>query len=56
MNAPVAAGFLVALLVLSPEGFGALKAVLNNRVQRAMNLFFGSSVDSHFAYHTCRHA
>ncbi len=27
---------------LSPEGLGALKAVLNNRVQRAMNLFFGS--------------
>ena len=36
------AGFLVALLILSPEGLGALKAVLNNQVQRAMNLFFGS--------------
>ncbi len=35
-------GFLVALLILSPEGLGALKAVLNNQVQRAMNLFFGS--------------
>ncbi len=32
----------MALLILSPEGLGALKAVLNNRVQRAMNLFFGS--------------
>ncbi len=32
----------VALLILSPEGLGALKAVLNNQVQRAMNLFFGS--------------
>ncbi|EOF4703339.1 MAG: sodium-potassium/proton antiporter ChaA [Klebsiella huaxiensis] len=43
MNAPVAfTGFLVALLILSPEGLGALKAVLNNQVQRAMNLFFGS--------------
>ncbi|MCD8672436.1 sodium-potassium/proton antiporter ChaA, partial [Klebsiella pneumoniae] len=30
MNAPVAfTGFLVALLILSPEGLGALKAVLN---------------------------
>lgn len=34
--------FLVALLILSPEGLGALRAVLNNQVQRAMNLFFGS--------------
>ncbi len=43
MNAPVAfTGFLVALLILSPEGLGAIKAVLNNQVQRAMNLFFGS--------------
>ena len=43
VNAPVAfTGFLVALLILSPEGLGALKAVLNNQVQRAMNLFFGS--------------
>ncbi len=43
MNALVAfTGFLVALLILSPEGLGALKAVLNNQVQRAMNLFFGS--------------
>ncbi|PQA30866.1 sodium-potassium/proton antiporter ChaA [Escherichia coli] len=43
MNATVAfTGFLVALLILSPEGLGALKAVLNNQVQRAMNLFFGS--------------
>ncbi len=29
-------------MILSPEGLGALKAVLNNQVQRAMNLFFGS--------------
>ncbi|MDU2938812.1 MAG: sodium-potassium/proton antiporter ChaA [Enterobacteriaceae bacterium] len=43
LNAPVAfTGFLVALLILSPEGLGAMKAVLNNQVQRAMNLFFGS--------------
>lgn len=43
MNAPAQfTGFLVALLILSPEGLGALRAVLNNQVQRAMNLFFGS--------------
>ncbi|MTH46287.1 sodium-potassium/proton antiporter ChaA [Intestinirhabdus alba] len=43
LNAPVAfTGFLVALLILSPEGLGALRAVLSNQVQRAMNLFFGS--------------
>lgn len=43
MNAPAAfTGFLVALLILSPEGLGAMKAVLRNQVQRAMNLFFGS--------------
>ncbi|ADW74063.1 MULTISPECIES: sodium-potassium/proton antiporter ChaA [Rahnella] len=43
LNAPAQfTGFLVALLILSPEGLGALKAVLKNQVQRAMNLFFGS--------------
>jgi len=43
LNAPVAfTGFLVALLILSPEGLGAIKAVMNNHVQREMNLFFGS--------------
>ncbi|AWH89680.1 sodium-potassium/proton antiporter ChaA [Limnobaculum parvum] len=39
---PQFTGFLIALLILSPEGLGALKAVMNNQVQRAMNLFFGS--------------
>lgn len=43
MNAPAQfTGFLVALLILSPEGLGVLRAVLNNQVQRAMNLLFGS--------------
>ncbi|MCX8966420.1 sodium-potassium/proton antiporter ChaA [Erwinia psidii] len=43
LNAPEGfVGFLVALLILSPEGLGAIKAVLANQVQRAMNLFFGS--------------
>lgn len=44
-NAPPAfTGFLVALLILSPEGLGALRAVINNQVQRAMNIFFGSVI------------
>jgi len=34
--------FWVALLILSPEGLGALRAVLNNQVQRAINLLFRS--------------
>lgn len=43
LNAPPQfTGFLVALLILSPEGLGAIRAVLKNQVQRAMNLFFGS--------------
>lgn len=43
MNAPPQfTGFLIALLILSPEGLGAMRAVMNNQVQRAMNLFFGS--------------
>ncbi|CAK9885241.1 MAG: Sodium-potassium/proton antiporter ChaA [Candidatus Erwinia impunctatus] len=43
LNAPAQfTGFLVALLILSPEGLGAIKAVMANQVQRAMNLFFGS--------------
>ena len=43
LNAPPQfTGFLIALLILSPEGLGAIKAVLANQVQRAMNLFFGS--------------
>jgi len=35
-------GFLVALLILSPEGAGAFKSILENQVQRAMNLLLGS--------------
>ncbi|EMJ9774314.1 sodium-potassium/proton antiporter ChaA [Morganella morganii] len=43
LNAPKQiTGFLIALLILSPEGVGAIKAVLLNQVQRAMNIFFGS--------------
>ncbi|MDR1529057.1 MAG: sodium-potassium/proton antiporter ChaA [Burkholderiales bacterium] len=43
INAPTQmTGFLVALLVLSPEGLGAIKAVLHNQLQRAINLALGS--------------
>lgn len=41
LNAPKQiTGFLIALLILSPEGVGAIKAVLLNQVQQAMNIFF----------------
>lgn len=43
---PSVAGFLVAILTLSPEGSGALRSILNNQVQRAMNLFLGSVLAS----------
>lgn len=43
LNAPAAfSGFLVALLILSPEGAGAFRSILQNQVQRAMNLLLGS--------------
>ncbi|WP_028774791.1 calcium:proton antiporter [Shewanella waksmanii] len=35
-------GLIVALIILSPEGVGAIKAALDNQLQRAMNLFYGS--------------
>ena len=35
-------GFIVALLVLSPEIVGAIRATLSNNLQRAMNLALGS--------------
>jgi Ca2+:H+ antiporter len=43
---PALGGFIVALLILAPEGAGAIKAALNNQLQRAMNLFFGSVLAS----------
>jgi Ca2+:H+ antiporter len=43
LGAPPAFGaLLVALLVLTPEGLGALKAALMNRLQRAINILLGS--------------
>jgi len=35
-------GFLVAALVLSPEALSAVRAALNNRLQRAVNILLGS--------------
>lgn len=39
---PALGGLIVAFLILAPEAVGAAKAALNNQLQRAMNLFFGS--------------
>jgi Ca2+:H+ antiporter len=45
LNAPQAlGGFLVAILVLSPEGMGAVKAALSNRLQRTVNISLGSAL------------
>lgn len=43
LGAPQAlGGFIVACLILGPEAVGGFKAALNNQLQRAMNLYFGS--------------
>lgn len=43
LNAPPAlAGFVVALLILSPESAAALGAILRGQAQRAMNLLLGA--------------
>jgi Ca2+:H+ antiporter len=44
-GAPVAlGGFLVALLVLAPEGLGAVRAARRNKLQRSMNICLGSAL------------
>jgi Ca2+:H+ antiporter len=35
-------GFVIALLVAMPEGIGAARAALANRLQRSVNIFLGS--------------
>ena len=46
-NAPEAVvGFLVAVLVLSPESFAALRSALANQLQRSVNLLLGSVLAS----------
>lgn len=43
LNAPKAlTGLIVAILIFAPEGLGAMRAVLHNDLQRAVNMFFGS--------------
>ena len=45
LDAPQAlGGFLVAVLVLAPEGLGAVRAALANHLQRAVNLCLGSAL------------
>ncbi len=39
-------GFLVAILVLSPEGMAAVKAALGNKLQRTMNISLGSALST----------
>ncbi len=47
LGAPQAlGGFLVAILVLSPEGLAAIKAALANKLQRAMNISLGSTLST----------
>ena len=41
---PALGGLLVAILVLVPEGVGAIEAALANQVQRSMNLLMGSAL------------
>jgi len=45
INAPVAlGGFLVAILVLSPEGLAAIKSAARNNLQRSINICLGSAL------------
>ena len=45
LGAPAAlGGFLVAVLILSPEVMSAIRAALANRLQRSVNIFLGSVV------------
>jgi Ca2+:H+ antiporter len=47
LGAPQAlGGFLVAILVLSPEGMAAVRAALANRLQRTMNIAMGSALST----------
>lgn len=45
LGAPLAlGGFLIAALVLTPEGISAVQAARDNQLQRAVNLCFGSAL------------
>ena len=39
---PELGGFIIAALVLSPEGFAGLRAAIQNQLQRSVNLLLGS--------------
>src|SRR5213078_4258905 len=41
---PALGALLVVILVLVPEGVGAIDAALANHVQRSMNILFGSAL------------
>ncbi len=43
---PELGGFLVAILVLSPEGLSAFRAAQDNRLQRTMNILLGSATST----------
>jgi Ca2+:H+ antiporter len=43
---PALGGFLVAVLVLSPEGLAAIKAAMANRLQRTVNIALGSALST----------
>lgn len=46
-HAPLAlGGTLVALLVAAPEAVGAVRAAINNQLQRSVNIFMGSVLSS----------
>jgi Ca2+:H+ antiporter len=46
-NAPAAlGGTLIALLVATPEAIGAVRAAINNQLQRSVNIFMGSVLSS----------
>ena len=47
LGAPQAlGGFLVAILVLSPEAMAAVKSALDNKLQRTMNITLGSALST----------
>jgi len=47
LGAPQAlGGFLVAVLVLSPEAMAAIHAALSNQLQRTMNIALGSALST----------
>lgn len=47
MDAPLAlGGFLIAALILTPEGLSAIQAARKNQLQRAVNICLGSSLST----------